>query len=61
MASRNLDVIHNSMTSIEVTHRSMASSKAGLWVPSIKYVTHEGGGVREGVTVCDRGGVIKSM
>src|SRR6218665_3277316 len=25
------------------------------WGPSIKYVTLEGGGVREGVTVCDRG------
>ena len=28
--------------------------------PSIKYVTLEGKGVREGVTVCERGGV-KSM
>ena len=29
--------------------------------PSIKYVTLEGGGVREGVTVCDRGRGVKSM
>ena len=29
--------------------------------PYIKYVTLEGEGVREGVTVCDRGGGVKSM
>jgi len=27
------------------------------WRPSIKYVTLEGEDVREGLTVCDRGGV----
>ena len=29
--------------------------------PSIKYVTLEGEGIREGVTVCDRGKGVKSM
>src|SRR6218665_994474 len=29
--------------------------------PSIKYATLEGEGVREGVTVCDRGRGVKSM
>ena len=36
------------------------SFKKLLQGPSIKYVTLEGEGVREGVTVCDRGGVKSS-
>ena len=45
---------HSNIVSIEAGLMKTILPKWNLdWGPSIKYVTLEGGGVREGVTVCD--------
>src|SRR6218665_1544491 len=62
-SSTPLHSVHSSKhPQLTITYALMTPNYSSLSKgPSIKYVTLEGEGVRESVTVCDRGEGVKSM